>query len=108
VAYGGPCFPRDNAALSNVARRVGVSSALPDAVDEVNRSQMEHLIDAVKAQLAPGGCVGILGLSYKPGTEVVDVSTGVELARRLARDGVEVVVYDPAALDPARRVLGQG
>lgn len=107
VAYGGPCFPRDNAALSNVARRVGVSSALPDAVDEVNRSQMEHLIDAVKAQLAPGGCVGILGLSYKPGTEVVDVSTGVELARRLARDGVEVVVYDPAALDPARRVLGQ-
>lgn len=50
--------------------------------------------------------MGILGLSYKPGTEVVDFSQGIELARRLAREGVRVVVHDPAALGPARRVLG--
>jgi UDPglucose 6-dehydrogenase len=106
LGYGGPCFPRDNAALSSVARRVGVSSALPDAVDAMNRGEVDHLVAAVRAELAPGGCVGILGLSYKPDTEVVDCSPGVELAQRLARDGVRVVVHDPAALGPARRVLG--
>lgn len=49
LGYGGPCFPRDNAALSSVARRVGVSTALPDAVDEMNRAEVDHLVDAVCA-----------------------------------------------------------
>jgi UDPglucose 6-dehydrogenase len=45
-------------------------------------------------------------LSYKPNTSVCEASAGVGLARRLRDAGVPVIVYDPAALDSARHVLG--
>lgn len=49
--------------------------------------------------------VGVLGLSYKPDTDVVEESPGVFLAESLIKDGRTVIVYDPAALDNARKVL---
>jgi glycosyltransferase involved in cell wall biosynthesis len=50
--------------------------------------------------------VGILGLSYKPDTGVVEASPGIDLARRLAEQGHAVVGYDPEAMPGARAVLG--
>ena len=108
LGYGGPCFPRDNIAFSQLARQVGVRATLADATHETNRHQIERLASAVLARLAPGGRVAILGLAYKPETDVVEESQGVELARRLVAQEVEVVVYDPAALENGRRVLGEG
>jgi UDPglucose 6-dehydrogenase len=49
--------------------------------------------------------VAILGLSYKPDTNVVEESQGVMLANRLASDGCAVTVFDPAALDQASTFL---
>jgi UDPglucose 6-dehydrogenase len=40
--------------------------------------------------------VGILGLTYKPGTDVVEQAAGTLLARELAARGVPVLVFDPA------------
>ena len=53
----------------------------------------------------PGGRVGILGLAYKPETNVVEESQGVAFARYFLEQDVPVVVYDPAALDNARAQL---
>ena len=50
--------------------------------------------------------VGVLGLSYKPGTDVVDASQGVLLSQALVAEGIPVVAYDPAAMDQARQILG--
>ena len=50
----------------------------------------------------------MLGLSYKPNTEVIEESQGVALAKHLLESGVRVVVYDPAAMDNARQQLGGG
>lgn len=107
LGYGGPCFPRDNLAFAHLARTVGVHAALAEATDAQNRQQVVRLGDLVLAKLPAGGRVGILGLSYKPNTDVIEESQGVELARHLTRSGVPVVLYDPAAMDRARALLGE-
>lgn len=108
LGYGGPCFPRDNVAFAALARRNGVPALLAEATDAVNRRQVARLADLILPRLPDGGVVGILGLSYKPDTDVVEESQGVALARDLLSRGLRVVVYDPAAIESARpRLSGQ-
>ncbi|MGE0039259.1 MAG: UDP binding domain-containing protein [Xanthobacteraceae bacterium] len=56
--------------------------------------------------LLPGGTVGILRLSYKPYTAVIDASQGVAIAAALAEAGYSVIVSDPQAAPAAQTVLG--
>jgi UDPglucose 6-dehydrogenase len=106
LGYGGPCFPRDNAAFVAVAREHGEDADIAAATDVVNRRQVSRLASLVKSQLqGTDRRVAILGLSYKPDTNVVEESQGVMLANRLAADGCAVTVFDPAALESAATVL---
>lgn len=105
LGYGGPCFPRDNIALRALFRRKGLDSTLGDATDRINRRQVTRLLQAIMSQLPKSGTVAVLGLSYKPQTEVVENSQGLELAAQLADKGVRVIVYDPVAMNNARRPL---
>lgn len=105
MGYGGPCFPRDNVAFAALARTNGVPALLAEATNATNRHQVPRLTEWILSRLPEGGTVGILGLSYKPNTEVIEESQGVGLAQSLLLAGVRVAVYDPAALDNARAVL---
>lgn len=105
LGYGGPCFPRDNLALAALARRLGVPAPLPEATERINALQVPRLRDLVATALPPGGRVGILGMAYKPGTNVIERSQGVELAQALAAAGHAVIVHDPCALEAVRAVL---
>lgn len=97
VGYGGPCFPRDNLALSYFSRGIGISATLAEATDALNREQVPNLVRLVKSFLPPGGTVGILGLTYKPDTNVTEESQGVLLAEGLQGEGIPVSTYDPGA-----------
>src|SRR5581483_1221292 len=77
IGYGGPCFPRDNVAFATLAQRVGTRALLAEATDQTNRQQIERLANVVRANLPANGRAGILGLSYKPNTDVVEESQGV-------------------------------
>jgi UDPglucose 6-dehydrogenase len=105
LGYGGPCFPRDNIAFASFARRLGVEATLAEATDQANRRQVSRLGDLILAMLPEGGVAGILGLSYKPLTSVVEESQGLLVAQYLLDKGLRVVVYDPTAMDNARRYL---
>ena len=70
IAYGGPCFPRDNKAFAVLARDLGAEPLLAEATDAVNVAQTERLARIVQSQLRAGDAVGILGLAYKPDTGV--------------------------------------
>jgi UDPglucose 6-dehydrogenase len=105
LAYGGPCFPRDNKAFAVLARDIGADPALAEATDAINVAQSDRLARIVGSRLRGGNAVGVLGLSYKPDTGVIDESAGVALAALLAREGYDVSVYDPVAVDAALRVL---
>ncbi|MGH9557968.1 MAG: nucleotide sugar dehydrogenase, partial [Bryobacteraceae bacterium] len=105
LGYGGPCFPRDNVAFAALARSNGAPALLAEATDQINRRQIPRLADAILARLKRGGTAGILGLSYKPDTEVVEQSQGVAVAKFLLEQGARVIVFDPEAMDNARSEL---
>jgi len=104
--YGGPCFPRDNVAFAKFAEMRGVDATIAKATDTVNRKQVSRLAARVVQLLPPGEPVAILGLSYKPDTEVIEESQALMLARQLASEGCKVVAYDPAAMNNAKAALG--
>ena len=101
VSYGGPCFPRDNRALAALASRVGASSGLAEATDRFNRAQIKSVAEIVKSHHSGDDAIGILGLTYKPDTDVVEESFGLLLAQELSSANLDVIVFDPSA-DAAR------
>ena len=106
LGFGGPCFPRDNRALIYTARNFRVSLPIAEATDRINQNQIPRIVELILSVLPRGGRVGILGLSYKPDTNVIEESQGVEIPRILSEKGVPVIVYDPAAMENAKQVLG--
>ena len=105
TGYGGPCFPRDNVAFASLARTIGARAELAEATDIINRHQVERVVGVVQSHLKRRGPIGILGLSYKPDTSVIEQSQGMALAARLTADGHEVIAYDPKALQEAQAAL---
>lgn len=105
LGYGGPCFPRDNVALTTLCQQLGVTAPLPRATDRINQHQVPRLCQMIKAALPADGRVGIVGLSYKPATNVIERAQGVEIAQALLEENIAVTVHDPHALDSARPVL---
>jgi UDPglucose 6-dehydrogenase len=108
VAYGGPCFPRDNKAFAALGRSLGVRCDLAEATDRINDHQVQRLLGAVQATTRPGARVGVLGMSYKLHTPVVEKSQGLALARVLAAEGYQVTAADPLGSASARAALGSG
>lgn len=94
LSYGGPCFPRDNLALAQLARQLQVPPDLAQTVDRFNRAQISWLADLVQQQTKERA--GILGLTYKAGTDVVEEAAGFLLAKELISRGVSVLAFDPA------------
>lgn len=106
AGYSGPCFPRDNLAFASLAKRVGAQAELAEATHRVNIRQARRILTlARRAGLEKGMKVSVLGLSYKPNTNVIDESHGIKVCQGLARRGFEVHVHDPAASENARAVL---
>jgi UDPglucose 6-dehydrogenase len=105
LGYGGPCFPRDNKALAYIAKELGCQAALAETTDESNRALLDRQLSRIRALIPHDKTIGVLGLAYKPDTNVVEESQGLVIARRLVEHGRRVVVYDPFAMENARRIL---
>ncbi len=106
VGFGGPCFPRDNAALAFIARELGATASIPESTNTANASRSEHIIAAMQPYMKPDARVAVLGLAYKAHTPVVEQAPGLDLAQRLADKGYSVSVYDPLAMAEAQKQLG--
>jgi UDPglucose 6-dehydrogenase len=74
-----------------------MKAILAEATDRLNKEQLGWLTSTIVAKLPNNGKVGILGLSYKPNTNVVEKSQGLLLARALIAKGISVILYDPVA-----------
>lgn len=97
--FGGPCFGRDVRAMRALGRKIGGYFPLAPIIDELNREQMLHLQRLVRKHLPENGTVGILGLSYKPDTNVIEESPGAILASMLADEKIKVAAYDPSGVE---------
>src|SRR3989344_3435821 len=106
LPYGGPCFPRDNRAFSSFAKKVGVQASLAKATDLVNENMIAQIVKKVeKTATNKNSKIAILGLAYKPDTDVAEESAGVKVANLLSKKDVKIYVWDPKAMTKAKELL---
>jgi UDPglucose 6-dehydrogenase len=98
VGYGGSCLPKDVAALVSMGSAANEPMELMRATQEVNDLQRRRIIRTLADALdgLSGRRVAVLGLAFKPGTNDVRESPGLQIARELLAAGVEVVTWDAA------------
>ncbi|MGI6219024.1 MAG: UDP-glucose dehydrogenase family protein [Bacteroidaceae bacterium] len=107
--YGGSCFPKDVKALIKTADKHGYSMRVLKAVEEVNEYQKTVLYLKLKAKMKDlaGKRIALWGLAFKPETDDMREAPSLVLIDRLKKEGAEVVVYDPVAMDECRRRVGE-
>jgi len=107
MGYGGSCFPKDLRAFERLAEhfgyRFGILSEIARINDEAVCAVAQKVRDAVWN--LEGKTVGLLGLSFKPGTDDTRYSPALALGRLLVAGGADVVGYDPQALPNAQADL---
>lgn len=92
-AFGGSCLPKDLKAMLYVAKSKDVSVPMLSNVLTSNAVHIDHAIDAV---LASGKkSVGLIGLSFKSGTDDLRESPLVVMAERFIGKGLDLHIYDP-------------
>lgn len=107
--YGGSCFPKDVKALAHTAREHGYTMEVIEAVERVNEQQKHIVYDKLRRIMGPltDKTIAVWGLAFKPETDDMRESSALVVIRRLLDDGATVRVYDPAAMDEAKRRLGE-
>ena len=108
LGYGGPCFPRDNLAFDYMARTLGTRAEMAATTDRINRSSAEALIERISVAIDPGVKVAVLGLAYKPSSQITDESQSLMLVRELLRRGAQVMAHDPLVTQLATKELRDG
>ncbi|MDX2028054.1 MAG: nucleotide sugar dehydrogenase [Alphaproteobacteria bacterium] len=91
-AFGGSCLPKDLRALTSQAQKMDIPMPLLDSVMASNNAQIELGIDMIRA--AGKKSVGILGFSFKAGTDDMRESPIIRVIERLLVLGFDVKIYD--------------
>ena len=109
VGYGGSCFPKDVKEIAGLARHVGMTPRILNAVEEVNNSQKTILLDKILAHFQGdlrGRRIAQWGLAFKPQTDDIREAPGLILAEKLTELGAKLSVYDPAAMPNVKKECG--
>lgn len=93
--YGGPCWPRDNIALSVFMDLHGISSILPKSVDAYNKEHADYIFSDIVKRTEIHEKIGVIGLGYKTGVDFFESSFAIELTDRLIEHQRKLIVWDP-------------
>ncbi len=97
--WGGSCFPKDTHALLQIAESAGVDFELVAASLRQNTTTRALVVDKVRAAVGgslAGRRIGLLGLTFKAGTDDLRDSPALAVAALLRAEGAELVGFDPA------------
>jgi len=109
VGYGGSCFPKDVHEIAGLARDAGMEPRILAAVESVNQAQKSILLDKILDHFSgalKGRRIALWGLAFKPQTDDIREAPGLVLAQKLTELGVDLCVYDPAAMPNVRKEHG--
>ena len=109
IGYGGSCFPKDVEALYRTSSSNMYDFRLLRGVMDANERQMHYFLDKAWRKYGhnlTGMTFGILGAAFKNGTDDARRSVAIDIMKLLRGAGAVIHVYDPAALENARRELG--
>ncbi len=107
--YGGSCFPKDVKALIKTAEKNGYPMRVLKAVEEVNQAQKSILFNKLNKHFngnLEGKTIALWGLAFKPETDDMREAPALILIDLLLKAGCIVRVYDPAAMNEAKRRIG--
>jgi UDPglucose 6-dehydrogenase len=96
--FAGPCFPRDNKALIALSNNFGLKPSLGLATDEINDRQPEQVFSQLIGKYPKAKRIGIVGLTYKPHTRVLEESQSLKLYEIIKSNGLQVALFDPLLL----------
>ncbi len=92
-AFGGSCLPKDLRALVYATRHADLELPLLASVLPSNERHLQRTFDAIVA--TGRRKVGLVGLSFKSGTDDLRESPLVDLAERLLGTGFDLAIFDP-------------
>ena len=101
--WGGSCLPKDTHALMRISDAAGFDFPLLDASLETNQRQAGRMVE--KVRVAVGGSlvgkrIGLLGLTFKAGTDDLRDSPALAVAALLRAEGAELTGFDPGCRVP--------
>lgn len=91
-AYGGSCLPKDSKALRTLAHDLYVDCPVINAINPSNEQQKKNAVDIIESKGKRK--IGILGLSFKAGTDDLRCSPIIDVAEALLGKGYEIHIYD--------------
>ena len=110
LGFGGGCLPKDIRAFMARAGELGADQALTflREVDSINMRRRSRMVELAREQCG-GGFLGrrvaVLGAAFKPDSDDVRDSPALNVAAQIQLQGAQVTVYDPKAMDNARKMF---
>lgn len=109
IGYGGSCFPKDTAALVQMAGEADYNFKILRAVIEVNQTQRSLFTTKLLSVLGTveGRTVSILGLAFKPNTDDVRESPAIDMIQFLLQHKASIKAFDPIAMTNSKTIFPQ-
>ncbi len=109
--FGGSCFPKDLLAINYLSKEYGLELKVIDSVIKLNESRPLYMVQKIINIVEPKEdigfdkkniCIGVLGLTYKAGTDDVRSSPSIKIVKGLLEKGYFIKVYDPCGMENAK------
>src|SRR3989344_2890853 len=101
LGFAGGTLGRDIKTLMSVSKKTSYKPLLMESVYRVNLTRIDYLSKRIQKILGKisGKKIGLLGLTYKPGTNTLRRSMSLELAKSLEKTGAKISAFDPMIKD---------
>jgi UDPglucose 6-dehydrogenase len=109
TGYGGSCFPKDVKAIIKTAADYDYELNVIKAVEKANEFQKNVIFNKIMTFFnnnLRNRKLGIWGLSFKPKTDDIREASAIILIENLLAAGAKIRAYDPAAMEEAKKQLG--